>query len=171
MIREEDLYRIGTLTRTHGVKGELSCSFTDDVWDRADADYVFLSIDGCYIPFFFEEWRFRSDSVCLFKFRDVDSIEQAEELCGAEVWFPKSQTPTDCTDEINDNYPLARLTGYNIIHEGRNIGTIARIDTTTANTLFELDNGNLISAAPPLIKEIDTQGRTVTMTLPEGLLE
>ena len=41
-----DTYKIGTITKTHGISGELSMNFTDDVWDRADADYVFLEADG-----------------------------------------------------------------------------------------------------------------------------
>ena len=47
-----DTYKIGTLTRTHGIGGELSMNFTDDVWDRADADYVFLEVDGIQVPSF-----------------------------------------------------------------------------------------------------------------------
>lgn len=170
MITEQDVYRIGQLTRTHGVKGELSCTFTDDVWDRADADYVFLLLDGCYIPFFFEEWRFRSDSVCLFKFRDIDTIEQAEELCGAEVWFPHALTPDAPDAELSD-MPLRRLTGYAVVADGERIGEIESVDDSTANVLFVLSDGRLIPAAEPFITSIDAQDRIVYMTLPEGLLD
>ena len=65
MIKESDVYKIGSITRTHGVKGEVSLSFTDDVWDRADADYLVLRIDGILVPFFMEEYRFRSDTTAL----------------------------------------------------------------------------------------------------------
>ena len=58
MIKEEEVYKIGLITRTHGVKGEVSLSFTDDVWDRADADYVVLMVDGILVPFFLEERQF-----------------------------------------------------------------------------------------------------------------
>ena len=88
-----DTYKIGTLTRTHGIGGELSMNFTDDVWDRADADYVFLEVDGIQVPFFLEGWRFRSDSVALLKFQDIDSSEDANEYVGADVYFPHDLTP------------------------------------------------------------------------------
>ena len=65
MIREEEIYRIGRITRTHGVKGEVALQFTDDVWDRAEADYLVLCIDGIFVPFFMEEYRFRSDTLAL----------------------------------------------------------------------------------------------------------
>ena len=34
--------------------------FSDDVFDRVDADYVVLLVDGILVPFFIEEYRFRS---------------------------------------------------------------------------------------------------------------
>ena len=55
MIKESEVYKIGSITRTHGVRGEVALSFTDDVWDRADADYPVLRIYGILVPFFIEE--------------------------------------------------------------------------------------------------------------------
>ena len=59
MIEESSVYKIGVLTRTHGVRGEISFTFSDDVWDRADADYLVLLIDGILVPFFLEEYLSR----------------------------------------------------------------------------------------------------------------
>ena len=46
MIRHEDVYRIGRIGKPHGVGGELSFMFDDDVFDRCDAEYLVLDIDG-----------------------------------------------------------------------------------------------------------------------------
>ena len=54
MIKEEEVYKIGKLGKTHGVKGEISFLFDDDVFDRVDADYLVLMIDGILVPFL---WR------------------------------------------------------------------------------------------------------------------
>ena len=40
MIRQEEVYKIGKIGKPHGVKGELSFLFYDDVFDRTDSDYV-----------------------------------------------------------------------------------------------------------------------------------
>ncbi len=41
MIKPEDVYLIGRLTRTHGIKGEMELQFTDDAFDRGEvADEV-----------------------------------------------------------------------------------------------------------------------------------
>jgi 16S rRNA processing protein RimM len=51
------------------------------------------------------------------------------------------------------------------------VGTIASIDDTTANILFELENGRLIPANDDLIVDIDTEHRQIRMNIPEGLLD
>ena len=56
-------------------------------------------------------------------------------------------------------------------NSGKTLGTISYIDTSTANTLIELDNGMLIPAAYEIIKDINTEQRLITMSLPEGLME
>ena len=90
MIRQEEVFKIGRLGKTHGVKGEISFLFDDDVFDRVDADYLVLQVEGILIPFFMEEYRFRSDTVALVKFCDVDTQQRAAELTGCDVYFPRA---------------------------------------------------------------------------------
>ena len=167
MIRKEDCYRIGRIGKTHGVKGEVTFQVTDDVFDRADADYLILEVDGILVPFFMEEYRFRSDNVCLVKFCDVDSQQRASELTGCDVYFPRALATDD-----NDSPTLASLVGFTIVSvpDGFAVGTIASIDDQTANILFELEDGTLIPANDDLITGIDMTKRQIAMTLPEGLL-
>ena len=65
MISEQDVYKIGQIGRTHGIKGEVTFNFTDDVWDRAESEYLFLRVEGILVPFFLEEYRFRSSSITI----------------------------------------------------------------------------------------------------------
>ena len=168
MIKESEVYKIGTITRTHGVRGEVSFSFTDDVWDRADADYLILCIDGILVPFFMEEYRFRSDTTALVKFLDYDSAEAAKELCGCEVFFPHSLTPEP--DE-NEEYTWRHFTGFRVVDkQAGELGEITYVDDSTQNVLFHLGE-RLIPAVDSFISDIDHQARIITMQLPEGLLE
>ncbi len=168
MIRLEDCYKIGRLGKTHGVKGEISMLIDDDVFDRTDADYVVLMVDGILVPFFIEEYRFKTDSNVIMKFCDIDSMERAAELTGCDVYFPR-----ELSDDGEDGPTLAAIVGYSIIDKatGRTVGTISGVDDSTANTLFEMADGRLIPATDELIAGIDQQKRTLTMQLPEGLLE
>ena len=168
MIREEEVYQIGKLGKTHGVKGEISFLFDDDVFDRTDADYLILKIDGIFVPFFIEEYRFRSDSNAIMKLEGIDTQERARELTGCEVFFPRNLSGSD-----EGNISWAGLVGYHLIDAdtGRNIGTIAAIDDATINILFELEDGKLIPASEELIADVDTKNRQITIHLPEGILD
>ena len=163
MIRREEVYKIGRLGKTHGVKGEISFLFDDDVFDRTDADYLILDIDGILVPFFIEEYRFKTDSNALMKFDGIDTQERARELTGCDVYFPRSQADED----------WAELVGYSLIdsNSGKTIGEIASIDDTTINILFELTDGKLIPASDELIQHIDTKRHQIEINLPEGILE
>lgn len=168
MIKEEEVYKIGRLGKTHGVKGEISFLFDDDVYDRVDADYLILKVDGILVPFFIEEYRFRSGANAIVKFCDIDTQERARELTGCDVYFPRALANSD-----DESLSWAAIVGFDIIDADSHdkIGRIASVDDTTLNILFELENGRLIPASEDLITAIDQQARTITMHLPEGLLD
>ena len=167
MIRREDVYRIGKIGKPHGVKGEVSFHFDDDIFDRTDADFLILELDGILVPFFMEEYRFRSDSLALMKLEGIDTQERARELTNCEVFFPREQ------QDDEENLSWAAIIGFTVIDEQTNtpVGTIASVDDSTENVLFELEDGTLIPASEDLITNIDTKKRTITIDLPEGLLE
>ena len=168
MIKEEEVYQIGRLGKTHGVRGEISFLFDDDMFDRTDADYLVLRVDGILVPFFMEEYRFRSETSAIVKLEGVDSQERARELTGTDVFFPRRLAEDD---DSGLSWPA--ITGYEITDagSGKKIGRIASVDDTTINTLFCLDDGRLIPASEDLIAAVDRQTRTITMHLPEGLLD
>ena len=168
MIKKEDVYKIGRLGKAHGIKGEVSFQFDDDIFDRVEAEYLVLDVDGILVPFFMEEYRFRNDSVCLVKFCDIDTQQRAQELTGCDVYFPRA-----LAEEADEALTLSSLVGFDIVDasDGKNIGTIAAIDDSTQNILFELEDGTLIPASDELIEDIDTEQRQIKMNIPEGLLD
>ena len=168
MIKQEEVYKIGRLGKSHGVRGEVSFLFDDDVFDRVDADFLILDIDGILVPFFIEEYRFRSDTTALMKFEGIDTQERARELTGCDVYFPRNLAASD-----DDSISWSAIVGFDIIDASteKSIGRIASIDDSTLNILFCLEDGHLIPASEDLITQIDQQARTITMHLPAGLLD
>lgn len=166
MIRQEEVYRIGRLGKTHGVKGEVTLLFDDDIFDRVDCDYLILEVDGILVPFFIEEYRFKGDTTAIMKFEDVDTQQRAQELTGCNVFFPRSLAEEDNTPS------LSMLIGFNLVEASSAavIGRIAAIDDSTANLLFELEDGTLIPANDDLIENIDMAKKQIKMNLPEGIL-
>ena len=168
MIRREEVYKIGRLGKAHGIKGEISFLLDDDVFDRVDADYLVLDIDGILVPFFMEEYRFKTDSNALIKFEGIDSQEQARDLTGCDVFFPRK-----LTDEEDGDLSWASIVGFDLVdaRTEKSIGKIASIDDSTINILFELEDGKLIPASEELITNVDTKKHQIIIQLPEGILE
>ena len=171
MIKQEDVYQIGRMGKAHGLKGEINLQFTDDVWDRAEADHIICLVDGILVPFFLEEYRFRSDDLAIIKFEGVDTAEEARPLVNCYVFFPKSQTTDD------EGMSLSQLTGFHVIDAStqHDVGTVTSVDTSTANTLIEVETADgerrLIPLAEELIAGFDPQQQHITLHIPEGLLE
>ena len=110
MIREDDVYKIGRIGKPHGIGGEVTLRFSDDVFDRVDAEYLVLMVDGILVPFFIEEYRFRSEEVALVKFEDIDTMDRAAELTGCDVFFPRHLADID-----NDVLTWSQIVGYDIV--------------------------------------------------------
>lgn len=172
MIKSEEVYKIGRIGKAHGVKGEVTIQLTDDVFDRVDADYLVLDIDGILVPFFIEEYRFRTDTLVLMKFDGIDTQERARELTGCDVFFPHALSDADSTE-----VSLAQLPNMTLVDAatGQEVGTIRSIDDSTMNILFEVEAADgtelLIPAAEDLIEKVDIERKRVVMRVPEGLLE
>ena len=171
MIKVEDVYRIGLINKPHGVHGELLFSFDDDIFDRMEADYIICMMDGILVPFFFESYRFRSDSTALIKLEGIDTEQQARRMTNVEVFFPKEHV-----EELDDNeLTWSYFVGFLIkdVNEGE-IGKVIDVDDSTINTLFVVDHNDtevLIPAQEDFIVDLDREKRVITMQIPAGLLD
>lgn len=170
MIKREEVYKIGLFNKPHGIHGELSFTFTDDAFDRAECDYLICLLDGIFVPFFIDEYRFRSDSTALVKLEGIDSAEKARMFTNVEVYFPAKYAEESPVEELSWDYFI----GFKVVdkHHG-DIGTVVEVDQSTINTLFVLDKDGeelLIPAQEEFILKMDNKKRQMTVDLPQGLL-
>lgn len=171
MIRKEEVYKIGIFNKPHGVKGELSFTFTDDIFDRVDCDYLICLLDGIFVPFFIEEYRFRSDTTALVKLDGINTAEKARMFTNVEVYFP-----TKFIDEADEPVHLSwnYFVGFRVkdIKHGE-LGSIVEVDDSTVNTLFVIDHDGeelLIPAQEEFIVNMDNKKKRMTVDLPDGLV-
>ena len=169
MIKKEEVYKIGLFNKPHGIHGELQFTFTDDIFDRVDCDYLICLLDGIFVPFFIEEYRFRSDSTALVKLEGIDTAERM--FTNVEVYFPVKHAEEAEDGELSWNF----FVGFRMedVRHGE-LGEVVEVDTTTVNTLFvvEQEDGEelLIPAQEEFIVEINQEKKLITVELPEGLL-
>lgn len=173
MIKQEDVYQIGRMGKAHGLKGEINFQFTDDLWDRTDCDYLICEVEGILVPFFIEEYRFRSDSTAIMKLDGIDNVEAVQMLVNTPVYLEKKYQEELNDDEVSLNYFI----GFKMVDgdNGKDIGTITDIDDKTDNWLFivERTDGSevMIPAHEEFITEIQQKERIMVMDLPLGLLD
>jgi len=171
MIRENEVFKIGKFKKPHGIKGEISFSFDNDIFDRVDCPYLVCSMDGILVPFFIEEYRFTTNETALVKLEDINSDIEAKQFTGLDVFFPRKYLEEDTDAPLTLDYFI----GFSVIdNQLGNIGTITDIDESTINTLFLLsdseENEIIIPATDDFITEIDEEKKILFMDLPEGLI-
>lgn len=172
MIRKEELFKIGRFAKPHGVKGELTLLTDCDVFDEADDPYVVCEIDGIFVPFFIEEYRYKSNAAMLLKLEGVNREPEAREFVNREVYYP--------LEKVEGEMPVGEVTwenliGYTVEDTGCGVlGQVSDVDETTANVLLKIDRDGgelLIPAAEEWMLEVDCAGRRLVVKLPDGLLD
>jgi len=171
MIRKEDIFPIGQIIKPHGITGEMAFSFTSDVFDTEDVPYFIIEIQGIMVPFFIEEYRFKSNETALVRLEGVKNDEKARAFSGLTIYLPKHYLEKVEDTEIELDY----FVGFTLIDLQRGeIGLISEVDQTTENALFVIPTAEdelLIPVGDDYIREIDHENKRITVDLPLGLLE
>jgi 16S rRNA processing protein RimM len=171
MISFEDVFPVGQIFKPHGVNGEMSFSFTSDVFSlEKELDFFVLEVDGILTPFYISGYRLKTEETGLLQLDGIDSEASARELSGKKIYLLRSYVNKIDSEEIELDY----FTGFQLKdRESGFSGTISEIDDSTENTLFviEKDDGELlIPVSEDYIISIDHDKRILVVDLPQGLL-
>jgi 16S rRNA processing protein RimM len=167
MIRLEEISPIGVFGKTHGIKGEINLELNID-FDLENTPYIIVDIDGIFVPFFINDYRYKSDTVALVQFEDIDTEERVRPFFGKKAYVQKEVLDDGEDDELSINYYV----GFTMLTPQRQvIGQIVEIDDSTANVLFVLDNYALIPVGAVEVLDLDADRHTMIVEVPEGLLD
>ncbi len=174
MIRRNEVFSIGHISKTRGLVGEVELNFTDDIFDRGESEYLILDIDGILVPFFWEEYRFKNDKTAIFKFEDIHDDKTSRRLLGCQVFYPISEIPED--EDTSELPSFNALTGFRIIDgNGQYIGTVSAVDTSSSNILLYLDTENgkeiIIPFHDDFLLDYNMSRRELKVNLPEGVVD
>ena len=172
MINRDELVKIGQFRKPHGIHGEITFLFTNDSFTTGECPFLICEIDGIFVPFHIETYRFTTDFSAYVQLKRIDSDQKANMLSNKGVFFPKNYIRKDVQ---NDSFTWDYYIGFNLIdvNHGK-IGPIIDIDKTTINTLFIVKKGEkeiLIPTVSDYIIKIVEKQKEITVALPEGLLE
>ena len=175
----EDLFQVGAVTSTHGLRGEVKVyPTTDDPARYQKLKEVILDNGKEQLTLKIEHASLEVAGVKFFKnqvilkFREFNHINEVEKYKGARLYV----TRENALELGEDEYYFADLAGLRVeTQEGQVLGTVKDILQTGANDVYVIDREKqkalLIPAIKDCVKQIDLEaGRMVICLLP-GLLE
>jgi 16S rRNA processing protein RimM len=171
MLHKDNLIEIGKVIKPHGIHGEMSFTYTVDIFEVDDLPFFIFEIDGILVPFKVSEYRIRSDSTGFLTLEGIESEDEARAFDGLAIYVNQSVLATD----EHLNLSLEYFVGFHLIDvlQGK-VGAITDIDRSTANVLYVVEKGDgelLIPVADDYIREINHDLKEIVVKLPEGLLD
>lgn len=182
MITADSITPIGTILKTHGVKGELT--MTTSIPEVIEPGVcLVMDVDGIYVPFFVASTRSKSGGSILITIDGYTTDDAVRYLTGKQVFMPDDRLRElipESEDEDDDNIYLDDLKGMTLIdEEGRKVGVVTGYDDSTANVVLTIECDSpadqskvvFVPFAADLFIDIDYYNRTLQLEIPEGLLE
>ena len=167
----DDCFELGYLTRTKGLRGELQAFLdVDDPSYYQNLDSILISIDHELVPFAVEHITIQG-AIGVLKLEGIDHIDQASELKSHKLHLPLTSLPQLKPHQ----FYFHDLVNYTIVDQKiGELGTISRIYNLPNNDLFAIEYQGkevLIPIHNDLIQRVDKDKETVTVSIPDGLLD
>lgn len=168
----EDLLRIGVVTTTHGIRGEVKVfPTTDDVQRFKKCDEVILVTKDGNLILHVEHVKFFKNLV-IVKFREWDNINDVEMYRKCDLMV----TRENALPLKEGEYYLCDVVGAKVLEEdGSYVGQVTDVIETGANNVFAVrtEEGKevLFPVIPDCIKKVDTKAGIVTAHIMKGLME
>ena len=167
----EDLLKVGVITTTHGVRGEVKVfPTTDDAERFLDIEYVLLDTGKELRRLNIQNVKFFKN-LAILKFEGVDNINDIEMYKGRDLWIPREEAQELGEDE----YYVADLIGMDVLLEnGEKIGVLRDVMETGANDVYIVDRVDgeevLLPAIHDCVLDVDVEKNTMTVHLMKGLV-
>lgn len=167
----DDYIRVGVITSTHGIKGEVKVYPTTDDINRFEyLDRVYLDLGKEYKPLRIEQVRYYKQLIIL-KFKDINDINDIEKYKGKDLLIPKDEAI-----KLNeDEYFIFDLIDSEVYSEdGTKLGIVTEVLTSSANDVYVVKTSDNRELLLPAIKEcildVDTVNKKIIVHLMDGLL-
>lgn len=167
----ENHFRIGSILKTKGLKGEMNIYVDFEGLEKIKFDAVFIEIAGRLVPYFIGSIKYTTKNAAILLLEDVDTIEKASALTKKDLYLPEKLKPK----KKKSDFTLADLKGFVAIDENHGeLGEITEVLTYPQQTLASVAYQNkevLFPLNEVIIKGIDAKAGELYVALPEGLLD
>lgn len=167
----EDLLRVGVISSTHGIRGEVKVYPTTNTKER------FLSLKKVFLITKNEKRILEIENVKFFKqmvilkFKEINNINDIEAYKNAELFI----TREEATPLMEEEYHYADLIGMDCFtQKGEHLGTLTEILETGANDVYVINGEKYQNLMIPAIKDcilkVDVNNKKMEIHLLEGLI-
>lgn len=168
----EDLLKVGIISSTHGIRGEVK------VFPTTDDPQRFKKLKNILLDSGKEKRNMKIQSVKFFKqfvilkFEEIDDINDVEKYKGSGLYVTRDQAVKLKKDE----YFIADLIGLTVTAEEEKLeGTLKDVMETGANDVYviELTDGRelLLPAIKECVLSVDIEKGEMKIRLLDGLLD
>jgi len=163
---------IGKLSGAHGLDGKLVLRHKlegKNIWKKIPHIFVEVRRES-YIPYFIEEQNVVNHEEVLLQLDEVDSVEIAKTLAGKKVYLEEEVYAGLMPKAVMDN-----MVGFKVIDEKLGeLGVIEDLFETPGQVVATIQYQQkevIIPLIDSTIKGIDGMKKTITVSLPDGLLD
>lgn len=167
----DNYLRVGVISSTHGVKGEVKVfPTTDDPGRFNDLEEVYLDTGKELLTLKIEGVKFFKQMVIL-KFKGIDNINDIEKYRGRDLLI----TRENAVQLEEGEYFIFDLIDSEVYSdEGRKLGVLTEIMTNAANDVYvvKMEDGKelLLPAIKDCILNVDADNKKITVHVMNGLL-
>lgn len=167
-----DMLRVGVISSTHGVRGEVKVfPTTDDVNRFKKLKTVILDTGRETMTLTVESVKFFKNMVIL-KFKEFNNINEIEKYKGKDLLVTRDQAVKLAP---NENF-IVDLIGLKVVTDtGEEFGVLKDVLQTGANDVYVIDGKDgkeyLFPAIKQCILDVDLEKQIVTVHILEGLLD
>ena len=172
MIKREDYIETGQILRTYGISGALAISINLNYnpFENYQIDYIFIDIDGSFVPFHIQELQAGSGERWIIQLEDISDPKKAALLCKRTYYVHKDFFPSSWQVQSS----IKQIEGFKIvdIYKGE-LGIVQSLGGTADNPLvvFKYDEMEvLLPVNEQFIKNIDFKHKIIKTIIPDDLL-
>ena len=167
---EKDLYKVAYVSKTHGLRGEVTIVPMPECPDLSEVSTLFVETKNGVVPYFVEAISIRPDKAFV-KFEDVETPEQGMELKGCSLFLRKADRPRLKRGEFYND----EVIGFRVSDAALGLlGVVEAVEEAGPNRFLVLHaNGKevMIPVNGPFIQRINKSRKEIGVALPEGFLE
>jgi len=171
----ENGVHVGKILKAHSYLGSARVAFfmpgLEDYLEPGD--FMFIEWNEKPVPYQIEAIQWGDDKIAIIKLAGVNTEAQAVELKDRDIILPSDAFPEELLDEMEG----ATIEGYKVIdaETKKAIGEVTAVIENGPQSLLEIksagDKEFMIPVHEDIILKIDRKKRTITVNLPEGLMD